>query len=363
MADEEIVNRKKTKFIVINDSKETIKSKTGKDNATKGRLAIASDTRDLFIGNDENFIQIGGLVSGTAEHSLIQNDADCVANGKYSVAEGHGTITNNEGEKANGSYNVSKKNSDTFGDAKNTAWSLGIGKSSTERKNAIEVMQNGDVYVYGLGGYDGTNAGANGINTLQAVVAPYKQVQYLNCAADCYFDTGMTVTGKTRWEFDCNIRGVTSQWQSGTGYSSDYVLFVAIETNSMTFYCGNSVTKSTTTTTRRNWIIDQVNHQYGYEGSLSTNSNIQSITNSRSIYLNARHSGNSASYTYNRCYIYGSKIFDNGVLKQELIPVKLTSSVIDITGVTRNSGYVGMWDKVNGKLYPHLGSGTCEAVE
>ena len=36
----------------------------------------------------------------------------------------------------------------------NTIHSVGIG-SSSERKNAVEVMQNGDVYVLGVGGYDG----------------------------------------------------------------------------------------------------------------------------------------------------------------------------------------------------------------
>ena len=33
--------------------------------------------------------------------------------------------------------------------------------------NAFEIMQNGDIYVVGLGGYDGTNAGATGVQTLQ----------------------------------------------------------------------------------------------------------------------------------------------------------------------------------------------------
>ena len=38
-------------------------------------------------------------------------------------------------------------------------------------KNAIEVDADGGVYIYGVGGYDGTNAGGSGIKTLQEVLA------------------------------------------------------------------------------------------------------------------------------------------------------------------------------------------------
>lgn len=73
---------------------------------------------------------------------------ESVANGNGSHAEGVGTITNSEGEHASGKYNVSNLD---------TQFSIGIGKSDTERKNAFEVKQNGDIYIEGIGGYDGTN--------------------------------------------------------------------------------------------------------------------------------------------------------------------------------------------------------------
>lgn len=38
-------------------------------------------------------------------------------------------------------------------------------------KNAIEVDSEGGVYIYGIGGYDGTNAGEAGVQTLQEVLA------------------------------------------------------------------------------------------------------------------------------------------------------------------------------------------------
>lgn len=91
-----------------------------------------------------------------AEGNLTQ------ANGQDSHAEGSGTIASNEYEHAEGSYNKSNTG---------TRHSVGIGTSTTDRKNAFEIMSDGRVYVFGVGGYDGTNAGASGVQTLQQVIS------------------------------------------------------------------------------------------------------------------------------------------------------------------------------------------------
>ena len=65
------------------------------------------------------------------------------------VLKGGNNKTTNANEAALGKYNIS--NSDT-------RFSIGIGTSETNRKNAVEVEQNGDVYITGIGGYDGTNS-------------------------------------------------------------------------------------------------------------------------------------------------------------------------------------------------------------
>ena len=90
--------------------------------------------------------------------------------GQASHAEGDNTITNNPAEHAEGKYNKSN-----MGGTKstNTLHSIGIGNGSGsipggERRNAIEVMENGDVYIYGIGGYDGTNMSE--AQTLQEVI-------------------------------------------------------------------------------------------------------------------------------------------------------------------------------------------------
>ena len=80
-----------------------------------------------------------------------------VALGDYSHVEGSSTLAQNAHEHAQGRYNVSNQTNTTFGDAGNTIHSIGIGTGTSARKNAVEVMQNGDTYIYGIGSYDGTN--------------------------------------------------------------------------------------------------------------------------------------------------------------------------------------------------------------
>ena len=95
------------------------------------------------------------------------------AAGSYSHVEGMITTTQNRSEHAEGYSNVSHKASDTYGDAGNTQHSVGISEDSNNRKNAFEIMQNGDMYVYGIGGYVGTNTTVQDstIKTLQAYIA------------------------------------------------------------------------------------------------------------------------------------------------------------------------------------------------
>ena len=94
--------------------------------------------------------------------------------GEASHAEGAFTEALNEAEHAEGKYNKSNQKTDGTAEqnaAGTTQHSVGIGTSANDRKNAFEIMQNGDVYVVGLGGYDGTNAGASGVLSLQQILA------------------------------------------------------------------------------------------------------------------------------------------------------------------------------------------------
>lgn len=77
------------------------------------------------------------IANGEGDNSVILKNSGSVAVGQLSTAFGENTIANNVAEYACGRYNTS--NSDT-------QFSIGVGSSNTDRKNAFEVKKNGDVY-------------------------------------------------------------------------------------------------------------------------------------------------------------------------------------------------------------------------
>ena len=88
------------------------------------------------------------------------------ASGESSHAEGYCTSATNDDEHAEGRYNYSHTSHSN--DSQATIHSVGIGSSST-RKNAIEIMRNGDMYIYGVGGYTGSNIST--ASTLQTILS------------------------------------------------------------------------------------------------------------------------------------------------------------------------------------------------
>ena len=113
---------------------------TGKNTKANGAGALSSGQE-----TDAN---------GTGAHAEGQATS---ANATCAHSEGYFTMAQNQSEHAQGEYNASHTGATA---AEKTLNSIGIG-DSTERKNAVEVMRDGKVFVLGLGGYDGkslTNA-------------------------------------------------------------------------------------------------------------------------------------------------------------------------------------------------------------
>lgn len=73
-------------------------------------------------------------------------------NKSNSFAFGYSLETKNYGEASFGQYNNSVSASTTFGNSGNTLFSVGNGGSASQRHNAFEIRQNGDIYCS-----DGTN--------------------------------------------------------------------------------------------------------------------------------------------------------------------------------------------------------------
>ena len=105
------------------------------------------------------------IADGQASHAEGDNSQ---ALGPNSHAEGEHTLTNNTAEHAEGKYNISNAGET---EDKQTIHSIGIGEDNDHRANAVEVMVNGDVYIKGIGGYDGANAGGTDIKTVQETIS------------------------------------------------------------------------------------------------------------------------------------------------------------------------------------------------
>lgn len=129
---------------------------------------------------EANYSHAEGFITKTpsdGEHDARYSHSEgymTEAAGLASHAEGDTTYTQNIGEHAQGRGNKSHKDSDGFGSEGNTIHSIGIGSNNqdlTTFKNAVEVMQNGDVYIIGIGGYDGTNI--DEAQTVQEVIASF----------------------------------------------------------------------------------------------------------------------------------------------------------------------------------------------
>lgn len=136
----------------------------------------------LASHSEGRFTRAHGLISHAEGMGVDGKEEDYGAFGPISHTEGYATKTypeansahaegrfteaRNLGEHASGVYNKSTASSDN---AKATLFSIGNGTSETSRSNAVEVKKNGDIYIIGIGGYDGKNY--ESAQTLQEVLS------------------------------------------------------------------------------------------------------------------------------------------------------------------------------------------------
>ena len=147
----------------------------GQSGAAVGLASHAEGELSMACGEASHaeglYTQAGSAVlkDGKIEYKGIAAHAEgnqTKALGNHSHAEGYGTKTTNPNEHAQGIFNVSHEHYLTD---KATSFSIGIGSNEESRKNGVEVMKNGDVYIIGIGGYDGINI--ESAKTVQTVIS------------------------------------------------------------------------------------------------------------------------------------------------------------------------------------------------
>ena len=155
-------------------------------NTAEGQYSSAFGLETSASGNSANAEGWQTKSNGVASHAEgVQTEA----NGNASHAEGQKTITLNKAEHTEGTWNLSIKDK--------TIHTVGIGSNYNDRKNAHEIHLDGKHYVYGIGGYDGTNSQTEGIKTVQEVaeeVVNAVQIKYTDLKS--LRDAGKLVPGQ-----------------------------------------------------------------------------------------------------------------------------------------------------------------------
>ena len=117
-----------------------------------------------YCGSNEGHAEgLFNVIASNSDASHVEGALN-IAKAEQCHVEGALNAARNNYEHAQGFYNLSNTG-DT--DDKKTLHSVGIGAKGV-RKNAHEIMCNGDQYIIGVGGYDGTNPEA--AKTIQEVI-------------------------------------------------------------------------------------------------------------------------------------------------------------------------------------------------
>ena len=139
------------------------------------------------------------------------------AKGEASVTEGINTSTNNQAEHAEGRYNYSHTGNT---EADKTQHSIGIGHATQDmsgRQNAVEIMANGDVYIIGIGNYEGQDY--SDAYTLQTIIN--SDIQQVSSFDDSIITPSKSNLNKLVYLTDTdgtNIRGLYEVTESEDTY-------------------------------------------------------------------------------------------------------------------------------------------------
>lgn len=107
-----------------------------------------------------------------SQGSHVEGSATVAAN-LYAHAEGEGTVAYNKAEHAEGRWNYSQDYSTQWPHPKNFLHTIGFGSGADDRRNAVAVMQDGSVFINGIGNVTGEGNPANttGCKSLQTVLS------------------------------------------------------------------------------------------------------------------------------------------------------------------------------------------------
>lgn len=218
--------------------------------STPAYIKYDGEIRRALSKNGKNIVLDRGFTSSFNDKTImfLRNTTTISYGYGQCVAIGDGLELLNSNEIALGNHNKSHKANTTWGDAGNTKLSIGISENGSsyvgkyDGENAIELMQNGDMYIKGVGGYDGkhikTETGYESTRTIQ------DELRVIEGSATLVYDASMNVTGisgvtfsgytesdllnmndaKVRMVFDMSMGGSSNGTLTQSGFLSKFVM-------------------------------------------------------------------------------------------------------------------------------------------
>ena len=198
-----------------------------------------------------------------------------------------------------------------------------------------------------MGYYTGKLIGQFEIQTL--LPSTYQQVEYIESTGTQFIDTGIVAGVGARWEIKYTYINSASQSQNGASSTSNLnssrFVFANIN-NSLYMAIGISFSWSKPLDYNPHiYILDKPNNKtwIDSESRIVLNGFTSSL---KTLYIFHRNTDTPENFKHNgKCYY--SKIYDNNVLIQHLIPCYRKSDAV-----------IGMYDIVNNTFIINIGTGT-----
>lgn len=192
----------------------------------------------------------------------------------------------------------------------------------------------------------------------------YTRLAYIESTGTQWVDTGWKTTNKTEiyteMYVDGNSSGTTT-FPTLFGARNEFTYFNSSNSQSIIiriwdgkgnynynfpFNCWNSIHKTPT----QCWVNAQKR----------TNYTLSSFTHTQPTYIFANNSNGSVEYQAAiRCKFF--RIWDDGNIKRDFVPVQTTVAVTSADGTSCPSGSIGLLDLVENKFYQNKGTGTFTA--
>lgn len=184
----------------------------------------------------------------------------------------------------------------------------------------------------------------------------YTELEYIESTGTQYIDTGIVPNNKTRWELDNEFTAINLPDFSFNGIYQSNPIFrfdIALSNTNLLLNYGNTNNVSSAPNNFLNnrmvYKVDAKSGTWAYGSTTGTLLGYTFVSNNKSIYLFARNDHLNSVDTVSRFSnqkTYSSKIYQDDVLVQNLVPAKRDSD-----------SKIGMYDLVSGQFFTNQGTG------